>query len=48
MQYRPLHHAIAALMVAFALATTPALSWAPDDSPWHIHPMLANASGARS
>lgn len=36
MQYRPLTDAILALLVAFALATTPALSRAPGDSAWNV------------
>ena len=47
MHHRPLNDAIVALVVAFALATTPALSRAPGDSPWNLRGTVTQA-GAQS
>lgn len=43
---RHIHQTILALLIATALATAPALSKAPGDSPWHLRPTLAPATGA--
>ena len=48
MPIRPVHEAVIALVVAGALATAPALSKAPGDSPWHLRPMLGAATEVRS
>jgi hypothetical protein len=44
----PAHQAILALLIACALATAPALSRAPGDSPWHLRPALTAETGAWS
>jgi hypothetical protein len=47
MPHRPTQDTILALLIAFALATAPAMSRAPAGSPWHLRPM-ASEIGARS
>ena len=41
---RRIHETILALLVATALATAPALSKVPGDSPWHLRPTIAPAT----